>query len=151
VRIDLREITADHAEVGLCFEVGEPLRTSDVPGSAARAMRLLPGLRGHRCDNASGVTFADELADTELAHLFEHAALEIMALAGALDTLRGSTTWDFARDGAGVFSVSLEHDDEGRARGAIDLAGEVVEWVTGGGEEPLDVRAGVRRLRRATG
>jgi cyanophycin synthetase len=143
------EFTLDRVRVVLSFEAAEPLRTSGIPGSAERALGVLPGLRGHRCDNDVGATFAQELADTEFAHLFEHAVLEIMALAGAPDTLRGTTSWDFAKDGAGVFRVSLEHDDEGTARSAIRLAGEVVDWAADRREEAPDVEAEARRLRRA--
>jgi cyanophycin synthetase len=149
MRIGVPESTRDHIRVALSFDAGEPLRTSEVPGSVERVLSVLPGLRGHRCDNASGATFAAELAETELAHLFEHAVLEIMALAGAPDTLRGFTTWDFARDGAGVFRIEIEHDDESTARSAIRLAGEVVGWAAGRRDEAPDVEAEARRLRRA--
>jgi cyanophycin synthetase len=149
MRIGAPEFTLDRVRVALSFDAAEPLRTSGVPGSAERALGVLPGLRGHRCDNDVGATFAQELADTEFAHLFEHAVLEIMALAGAPDTLRGTTSWDFAKDGAGVFGVSLEHDDEDTARSAIRLAGEVVGWAAGRRDEAPDFEAEARRLRRA--
>jgi cyanophycin synthetase len=151
MRIGTPEFTRDRLQVALSFDAAEPVRTSDVPGSADRALGVLPGLRGHRCDNGAGATFAQELADTEFAHLFEHAVLEIMALAGAPDTLRGTTSWDFAADGVGVFRVAFEHDDEGTARGAIALAREIVEWATGSREEAPDVEAEARRLRRSRG
>jgi hypothetical protein len=148
VRVETTVIGSVRAELLVAFAPGEPLRTSQVPGSAARALSVLPGLRGHRCDNGAGATFAEELADTELAHLLEHAALEVMALAGAPDTLRGATSWDFARDGAGVFRVRLEHDDAATLEGAVALASEVVEWASGRGEVSPDVARAVRLLRR---
>ncbi|MDO8914898.1 MAG: hypothetical protein Q7W16_02295 [Coriobacteriia bacterium] len=146
------EITANddrRAELTVAFAPHEPLRTSEGPGSAARALSVLPGLRGHRCDNGTGATFSDELGDTEFAHLLEHASLEIMALAGAPDTLRGATTWDFARDGAGVFRIRLQHDDAATLKGAVALASEVVRWAAGHTEAPPDVESAVRRIRRA--
>lgn len=108
------------------FAPGEPMRTSEVPGFAERVLRELPGLRGHRCDNGAGRTFADELADTEIAHFVEHATLEIMAIKGAPLTLRGETTWDFAKDGKGVFRVRVEFRDEGEVREAFAGAVRVV-------------------------
>ena len=123
------------------------MRTSDVPGAGTRVLAVLPGLRGHRCDNGRGATFADELADTELAHLLEHAALEIMALAGSPDTLRGRTTWDFPADGRrGVPRDARLRRRPRRPRRAAGRGGAGA----GGslGDEPApDVAAEVARLR----
>jgi hypothetical protein len=147
MRIGPPDVTRDQVRLTLSFDAGEPLRTSDVRGSSQRVLGVLPGLRGHRCDNGVSATFADELSDTELAHLFEHAALEIMAVAGAPDTLKGATTWDFAREGAGVFHVELEHDDEGTVQEAVRVASEVVEWATGRRDAAPDVERAVRGMR----
>ena len=148
MRIETTVIGSRRAELLVAFAPGEPLRTSEVPGSATRALGVLPGLRGHRCDNGVGTTFAEELADTEIAHLLEHAALEVMALAEAPDTLRGATSWDFARDGVGVFRVRLEHDDAATLEGAVALAADVVAWAAGRRDEAPDVTTAVRALRR---
>lgn len=140
------------AESVVEFAATEPWRTSDVPGTADRLMRLLPGLRGHRCDNGEGRTFAEELSDTELAHAFEHAALEVMALAGSPDTLRGETRWDFHADGRGVFRVRVAYDDDLVCLGALVLAERAVRAAVGGDEaHNLDVPqevAALRALRR---
>jgi hypothetical protein len=149
VRVETTSIHPRRAELTVTFLPGEPLRTSDVPGAAGRAMGVLPGLRGHSCDNGAGATFADEMGDTEFAHLLEHAALEIMALAGAPDTLRGATAWDFARDGEGVFRIRLQHDDAVTFEDAVALAGEAVEWAAGRRDAPPDVESVVRRMQRA--
>lgn len=148
MRVEITRSDPRSAELTVTFASGEHLRTSEVPGSAARTLGALPGLRGHRCDNGVGATFAVELADTEFAHLLEHAVLEVMALAGAPDTLRGRTSWDFGRDGAGVFRIRLEHDDVVTLEGAVALASEVVEWAAGRRDEAPDVEATVRRMRR---
>jgi hypothetical protein len=128
------------------FAPGEPLRTSGVPGLAAATLAALPGLRGHRCDNGAGLTFADELTDTELAHLIEHAALELMAMAGSSPLLRGDTTWDFAADGRGVFRVRIECEDQGHGRGALDSACVLVRALARGKVAP-DMGAEALRLR----
>jgi hypothetical protein len=146
VRIRSVTVGPDTVEAHIAFETDEPLRTSAIPGAASRMLALLPGLRGHRCDNADGRSFADELADTEIAHVLEHAALEVMALAGSPDTLRGDTSWDFARDGRGVFRVRLQYDDDRVCIGAIKLAGELVNAMLAGAEPP-DIRVQAARLR----
>lgn len=143
------EVGRHRLEAVLEFAPGEALRTSDVPGFSSRALTVLPGLRGHRCDNGAGRTFADELHDTEIAHVVEHASLEIMALAGAPDTLRGRTSWDVHRDGHGVFRLTIECPDPAVGRGALALALDAVEWAVSADGDAPDVAAAARRLLRA--
>jgi hypothetical protein len=132
------------------FEPGEPLRTSAYPELPSRALVLLPGLAKHRCDNDEGAAFTDELRDTEIAHLLEHVACELMALAGSPRTLRGETEWDAARDGKGVFRVTLAFDDDLVALGALKAAAEVVRGLAAD-EAAADVAATVERLREVRG
>ena len=87
------------------------MRSSAVPGLAEELLRRFPGLRRHRCECGSAHGIEAELADTELPHLLEHVALELMVLEGAPRALRGETRWDFAADGSGVFRVSLAYAD----------------------------------------
>jgi len=146
VRVASTNVSPGLLEALLVFDPGEPVRTSEVPGLAAAALEALPGLKGHRCRNDAGAGFSDELQDTELAHLVEHATLEIMAMAGSPETLRGATRWDVATDGPGAFRVSIAWDDDlvalGSLRCACALVGALVR-----GEECPDVTAEARRLR----
>jgi hypothetical protein len=120
---------------------GAPLRTAAITGLAEAALGLLPGLRRHTCDNDDGRDFARELRDTETAHLLEHVACELMALAGSPRSLRGETSWDFSRDGRGVYRVALQFDDDLVAMGALREAAVIVEWLLDGA--PAEVRPGV--------
>lgn len=126
------------------------LRTSRSRDLPERAVTLLPGLRRHSCDNDGELDFVRELRDTESAHLLEHVACELMALSGSPRSLRGRTSWDFARDGRGVFRVTLEFDDDLVAMGALDEAVRIVEWLLSSGERGADpdVDAAVARLAR---
>lgn len=84
------------------------MRTSSVPALADAILEALPGLVRHPCECGSAHGIAAELGDTEMPHLIEHVALELLAVSGApRRELYGHTTWNFARDGAGVFHVSL--------------------------------------------
>lgn len=105
------------------------MRTGGRTDLVERAVRILPGLAGHRCENQSCNSALRELRDTETAHLLEHVACELMALAGSRRTLRGRTWWDFNRTGEGVFFVALDFDDEAVARAALASAAELVEWL----------------------
>lgn len=150
--MELRSVEARDGVLSadLVFGPGEPLRTSEVPGLPAEVIAALPGLRGHRCDNGAGLTFADELADTELAHLVEHATLELMAMSGSPATLRGETTWDFVSDGRGVFRLRIAFDNERAARESLALALALVRGLARGGSA-ADLEAEARRIRSLRG
>lgn len=124
-----------------------PLRTCAAPGLAERAVRILPGLRRHRCENGSAHGILGELADTETPHLLEHVAFELMALSGSPRCLRGETTWDFAEDGPGIFRVRLSYDDDFAALAALREAAAVVEWLMDESAEEPDVERIVGKLR----
>jgi len=140
-------VDPERIEAVVVFAEGEATRTAEVEGAAHRALTLLPGLRGHRCDNAAGKRFSDEVSDTELAHLLEHVALELMVLAGSPDTLRGDTAWDRSADGPGVFRVRVAYDDDLVCLGAIRLAERIVTWSLSGSDSAPDVVSGSRRLK----
>jgi hypothetical protein len=145
VRVESVTVGPDAVEAIVRFQRCDVLRTSEVPGLVEATVAALPGLSGHRCDNGAGMTFAEELRDTELAHLVEHAALEVMAMAGSPVTLRGATWWDFAADGRGMFHVRLAYDDDLVAIGALSFACGLVDALVRGDRAP-DARAEARRL-----
>ena len=133
----------------VCVPEHEPLRTSIVPDIVQRAVDILPGLTRHSCDNGTAHGILGELADTETPHLLEHVAFELMALSGSPRTLAGETTWDFAKEGPGVFHVRLAYDDDLVALGALREGVHVVRWLMGDLPQidPPDIAAVVARLR----
>jgi hypothetical protein len=139
-------VCPDRVDVVVGVDETGTMRTSSVPGLAERALRVLPTLEMHWCDNPSGRPFAEEIADTEVPHLFEHVIMEIMALSGSPRTLKGKTRWDFKRDGKGVFRVSVEYDDDLVCLGSIKLANQVMQHLLGAGDAP-DVASETARLR----
>lgn len=147
MRVESVTVGPDAIGAVLHFAAAEPLRTCEVPGLADRLLDVLPGLKGHRCDNGSGMTFPEELRDTEIAHAVEHATLELMAMAGSPVTLRGETSWDFSRDGRGVFRLRLAYDDSAVALGALKSAVTLVDALVRGETAP-DATAEASRLRR---
>lgn len=128
----------------------EFLRTSVRAGIAEQALVVFPGLTRHTCENDSGKRFADEMRDTETAHLLEHLTCEIMSLSGSPRTLHAETAWDFSADGLGVFRLRFEFDDDLVAIGALKVAAEVIEWLFEGGEQP-NLEAGLGHLRDLRG
>ncbi len=123
------------------------MRTSANPGLTDAALSLLPGLARHTCENGAGFDAVREFADTETPHLLEHVAVELMALSGSPRDLRGRTSWDFARDGRGVFRLRLAYDIDVVALAALKEAAAIVEWLMHASGERPDVRKAVARLR----
>lgn len=139
-------VCPDRVDVVVGVDGAQMMRTSSIPGLAERALEILPTLERHLCDNPASRPFAEEIADTEIPHLFEHVIMEIMALAGSPRTLRGQTRWDFRRDGRGVFRVSVEYDDDLVCLGSIKLANQVMQHLIGSADAP-DVQSETARLR----
>lgn len=129
LKIERVEVGPERIEALVRVRDRASARTSSVPGLAPRALALLPGLARHTCENGSAHGHVAELADTELPHLLEHVACELMALSGSPRSLRGETAWDFAADGAGVYRVRLAYDDDLVALGALRSGADVVEWL----------------------
>lgn len=124
------------------------LRTRDVPGLSERSVAALPLLVRHSCDNSAGAAFREELADTEIAHLLEHVAVELLARGAPQRGCRGETSWDFARDGAGVFKVTVRHDDAGAAKAAMECAtAALCELAEGAAPDVARLIAAVRAAR----
>lgn len=140
MRVHSVTVCLDRVDVVVTVESPDVMRTSLDDSVVARALQVLPGLSSHRCLNDDGRTFAEELADTEVPHLFEHVVLELMAQSGSPRSLKGETAWDFRRDGRGVFRVSLEYDDDLVCLGAIKAADRLVGYMLRGGDVP-DVSA----------
>lgn len=145
MRVHSVTVCSDRVDVVVRVESARAMRTTLDEAIADRALTALPGLARHRCLNDDGRPFAEELADTEVPHLFEHVVLELMAEAGSPRSLRGETAWDFRRDGHGVFRVSLEYDDDLVCLGAIKSADKLVGYMLHGGEMP-DVPAETAHL-----
>lgn len=145
MRVESVTVCADRIDAIVRVDDPARLRTSPDAEIAGRVLALLPGLASHRCENNDGLSFAEELSDTEVPHLFEHVVLELMAEAGSPRSLRGETSWDFKRDGRGVFRVSLEYDDDLVCLGAIKAACRVVRHALEGTEAP-DIAEEARKL-----
>jgi hypothetical protein len=123
--------------------------TSASPGLAKRAVELLPGLRRHTCENGSCHGIVGEMAHTETPHLFEHIAVEFMALAGSPRSLRAETVWDFARDGLHVYRVRLAYDHDLVALASMRASISMVDWLMGVLPERPDIDAIVSSLQAA--
>ncbi len=146
MRVHSVTVCTDRVDVLVDVGDAETLRTTAHESIAERALGLLPGLGRHVCHNDDGRSFAEELEDTEVPHLFEHVVMELMAQAGSPRSLKGETSWDFKRDGHGIFRVSFEYDDDLVCLGAIKVADKVMSYLTADGPAP-DAARETERLR----
>lgn len=81
------------------------LYSSHVPDLAQHLLSMLPSLREHDCINRRNLSFEEELAETELGHVFEHVVLAVLSLRGVCT--RGQTTWNWQRDPIGTYHVTI--------------------------------------------
>ena len=112
LRVDRVVDRGDRLEAIVRVASPDVMRTSAFPDLARNVVAAFPGVIRHRCESDSAHGIAHELQDTEIPHLLEHVTLELMVQNGAPRTLRGHTEWDFARDGAGVFRVTIAYGDD---------------------------------------
>ncbi|HAL30920.1 MAG TPA: hypothetical protein DCP20_09445 [Coriobacteriia bacterium] len=115
----LRCVRVLEDRVDFVLEVGVAGSPDARASAAAALLERLPGLSDHRCSTGCDHPFAEELAITEPAHLFEHLVLEIMSCAGSPRSVHGETMW---RKGDDAFRVSVYDDDDAVCVGAARLA-----------------------------
>jgi hypothetical protein len=147
LRIEAITVYRDRLEA--VVRVYPPMTTRGYPHIAERALRILPGLEKHACVNDGQNSAVEELADTEVAHLLEHVTLEIATAALPGLRLKGDTSWDFKRDGYGVFRVTVDCPDDAVLLGSLKAAVQIMFWLTDtrpGGPAP-DVAGTIERLR----
>ena len=112
---------------------GAPARTSEDIEATNRVYQLMPQIADHACVCDKGDTLRASLGDTELAHLLEHVALELLARAGVEDVSVGRTT---ETDDERVWDVELTCPDDALTLGALSSAAWVCEWAFTGGADP---------------
>ncbi len=87
-------------------------------------------------------SFAEELCDTEDAHLLEHVVLELLHRAGASPDIHGETVW---RKGDDAYCVSIYDDDDVLCLLATRLALRIIDAAAGDDPAP-DIGAEVAGL-----
>lgn len=106
--IDVRKIEFFADRIDITVMVHPKLqRTSQIPKLAGLISKKMPRLKHHICDNEDDYSFNQELLDTELAHVFEHALIDIIGQHDhEVDVLRGLTSWDWHKMPRNTYIVS---------------------------------------------
>jgi len=121
----------------------EEFPSNRIPGLPQRLERWLPGLVEHRCSYGERGGFLRRLHEgTWPAHILEHVAVELQALAGAPDAGFGR-----ARETStpGVYRVVIRAFQEQTARAALAAARDLVMAAIE--DRPFDVARTVASLR----
>lgn len=120
---------------------GIPLNTSQNIEATARVYWLLPEIADHACFGDDGVKFQDAMGDTELAHLIEHVAVELMARTNRAGKLSAGKTVELSDPRQ--YEVQLACPDDVLTSAALMNAIKIVSWAFAGDQasEAPDVAA----------
>ncbi|MBQ6395910.1 MAG: hypothetical protein IJH87_06175, partial [Atopobiaceae bacterium] len=146
---DIQKVTINPRTLIARVRVGEghPLLTSEDPEATDRVLELLPDLANHICVGDVAPSFGDVIGDTEVAHLLEHTAVEIMArteLGGDISTGRTRSLSEDPR----LFEIELDCPDDVLTAGALSSAAWILDWAFSGAEDSMpDVEGIVDGLR----
>lgn len=104
------------------------LMTNEDMQGTDRVHQLIPELADHACFGDASEHFGDVLPQTELAHLFEHIAVELIARTGlGADISCGRTTRAPHADER-TFDVQLDCPDDALVVGVLSSAAWIMQW-----------------------
>ena len=127
---------------------GMPLRTSEDIEGTARAYYLAPAIAKHACLGDAGKEFQDCMGDTEVAHLLEHLAVEVMIETGLGGDIASGRT-RAAADEDRAYEVELSCPDDALTLGALSSAAFMLDWAFLHADQPAPDFAGtVEGLKR---
>lgn len=119
---------------------GAPLTTdADLVGTT-RIYNLMPSIIDHACMGDGAQTFKDAMGATEVAHVLEHVAVELIARCDHSEArvTAGRTEPVSASEGGDgrTFEVRLSCPDDVLVAAALSSAAFIVDWAYSGGEGP---------------
>ncbi|CAN5184193.1 hypothetical protein BH09PAT1_BH09PAT1_1100 [soil metagenome] len=102
------------------------VNTCDFPMTRQLLGVYLPSIFTSICYNEDHLSFSEEVARTEVGHLFEHILLEflcIIKLENGLNsaTYEGVTDWNWVRDPKGTFHITIKAKSEN-----LDILNEAI-------------------------
>ena len=126
---------------------GGPLTTDQDLVGTTHVYNLLPDIIDHACLGDAGKTFKDCMGATELAHLLEHVAIELMARTGLAGDVTCGRTWEVTGEPR-AYDVQLGCPDDVLVAAAVSSAAWILQWAYSGAHDPKpDVDAIVDGIR----
>lgn len=133
---------------------GGPLTTDEDLVGTTYVYRLLPQICDHACLGDAGSKFRDVMGATEVAHLLEHVAIELMARTNLAGDISCGRTWEVTGEPR-TYDVQLACPDDVLVASALSSAAWILQWAySGGGDPKPDVDAiveGICGLTRRAG
>lgn len=148
-------------EAEVALPAGAPVMTSDDPEGTELVMGLMPELADHVCLGDADERFGGVVANTQIAHLLEHVAVELLArtdVAGDITSGRTVETVEIATAVVGepegpedealladlesgekpahTYVITLGCNDDVLVTGALSSAAWILQWAYSGGGEP---------------
>lgn len=146
--IEIKKVSVGPEYLTARIRIGDgfPLMTNEDLDGTTRVWRLMPQIASHACAGDGGETFRDVMGATELAHLLEHVAVELMARTNLGDDVSYGRTK--AVEGVErTYLVQLVCPDDVLCVGALSSAAWILQWAfSGGGAPEPDIDAIVQGL-----
>lgn len=134
--LDIKKVTVGSTSFTAAVDVveGAPLMTSENVEATARIYWLMPSIAEQVCLGDASEKFQDVMGDTELPHLMEHVAVELLVRTGmAGDITCGRTRHVSER----TFEVEFACPDDVLVAAALSSAVFIVEWAFSGADPEL--------------
>lgn len=129
---------------------GGPLTTDQDLIGTTYVYNLIPEICDHTCLGDNGSTFKDAMGATEIAHLLEHVAIELMARTGIGGDISCGRTYA-VEDEPRTYDIQLGCPDDVLVASALSSAAWILQWAYSGGEDPKpNVEAIVSGIRQLT-
>ena len=127
--IEIRRITItdDKLTARVLLSPNAPIMTSEDVEGTARVYYMAPGICEHMCLGDAGTTFQACMGHTELPHLLEHVAVEIMNQTGLAGRIACGRTRNVPGDDR-LFDVELSCPDDVLTVGALSSAIFIMDW-----------------------
>ena len=120
------------AEVELAASA--PLMTSEDLEATTRVWKVMPDLRDHVCLGDSSQNFGEVMGNTELAHLLEHVAVELLARTNIAGDITSGRTEEI---GERTYQITFPCADDVLVVGALSSAVWIMQWAFSGGGDPM--------------
>lgn len=129
---------------------GGPLTTDQDLVGTTHVYNLLPEICDHTCLGDLGSTFKDAMGATEIAHLLEHVAIELMARTGMAGDISCGRTYTVEGEPR-TYDIQLACPDDVLVASALSSAAWILQWAYSGGEDPKpDVEAIIAGIKQLT-
>ena len=130
--IDIQRVTIDPEYLVARVRVADdaPLTTDQDLIGTTLVYRLMPEICDHVCLGDRGSTFKDAMPATELPHMLEHVAVELMARTNIAGDISSGRTMPATGEGTDerTFDVQLSCPDDVLTTAALSSAAWIIDW-----------------------